>query len=175
MTNTLDQNEKNVIIENINAPHERINNNYNLSNSSNELENINLNNDNDDNNDDVFKDDDSDLSELEPFGYKLLNQEDDENEGEDENEDEDNDLQKSEILNLKNEIPNKLQISPSNEERIPDDDLNIINSIMKNVQIPDSSIPEWAKVIPEESWLPVIINNNNNNNNNSTLLFNVNN
>ncbi|CAG8436267.1 3025_t:CDS:2 [Diversispora eburnea] len=151
MTNPQDL--KNVITENVNdAPHERINNNYNLSNLSNELEHINLNNDNNDdvfNYNDVFNDDDddSDLSELEPFGYELLNQEDDRNEdeGEDEDNEDEYDLQNSEILNLKNEIPNeipnKLQISPSNEEKISDGDLNLINSIMKNVRIPDSSIP----------------------------------
>ncbi|CAG8529084.1 40501_t:CDS:2 [Gigaspora margarita] len=30
---------------------------------------------------------------------------------------------------------------------------------MRNIKLPDSAVPEWAKVIPEESWLPVIINN----------------
>ncbi|CAG8456320.1 15132_t:CDS:2 [Acaulospora morrowiae] len=94
-----------------------------------ELENQNSN--------DNYEDDDEEC--LEPFGYELLSQDDD-----DEN----------------HLTPENLQIYTSEVERIPDDDLAVINSIMKNIQIPDSAIPEWAKVIPEEAWLPVIINGN---------------
>ncbi|CAG8473872.1 956_t:CDS:2 [Dentiscutata erythropus] len=82
-----------------------------------------------------FRDDDDDSSndaELEPFGYEL-----------------------------KFEIQSQtLQIRATDQEKISEDDVAIINSIMKNIKIPDSAVPEWAKVIPEEAWLPVILNNN---------------
>ncbi|CAG8475788.1 12050_t:CDS:2 [Ambispora leptoticha] len=42
-------------------------------------------------------------------------------------------------------------------EMIQANDLSIINDIMKNVRIPESAVPEWAKRIPEESWLPRVI------------------
>ncbi|CAG8571959.1 10401_t:CDS:2 [Gigaspora rosea] len=61
---------------------------------------------------------------------------------------------------LKFEIqPQILQIRASDQEKISDDDVAVISSIMKNIKLPDSAVPEWAKVIPEEAWLPVIINN----------------
>ncbi|CAG8608310.1 2279_t:CDS:2 [Acaulospora morrowiae] len=103
-----------------------------------ELENQNSN--------DNYEDEDEEC--LEPFGYELLSQDDDV-------------LSQTDELQDENHLtPENLQIYTSEEERIPDDDLTAINSIMKNIQIPDSAIPEWAKVIPEEAWLPVIINGN---------------
>ncbi|CAG8592343.1 9052_t:CDS:2 [Funneliformis mosseae] len=55
--------------------------------------------------------------------------------------------------------PKILQIHTTEQEKIPEDDLTIINSIMKNIKLPDSAIPEWAKSIPEEAWLPITKSN----------------
>ncbi|CAG8593307.1 20994_t:CDS:2 [Cetraspora pellucida] len=67
--------------------------------------------------------------------------------------------------------PQILQIRTTDQEKISDDDVTIINSIMKNVKLSDSAVPEWAKIIPEEAWLPVIINNSKDtpNSTNSTI------
>ncbi len=32
------------------------------------------------------------------------------------------------------------------------DEINLIKSVMMNIQLPSSAIPEWAKKIPEEKW-----------------------
>ena len=32
------------------------------------------------------------------------------------------------------------------------DAINLIKSVMRNIQLPSSAIPEWAKKIPEEKW-----------------------
>lgn len=34
------------------------------------------------------------------------------------------------------------------------ENLKVIQDVMKQIQIPESSIPAWAKRIPEEQWLP---------------------
>ena len=32
------------------------------------------------------------------------------------------------------------------------DEINLIKSVMTNIQLPSSAIPEWAKKIPEDKW-----------------------
>ena len=32
------------------------------------------------------------------------------------------------------------------------DEINLIKSVMRNIQLPSSAIPEWAKKIPEDKW-----------------------
>ena len=33
------------------------------------------------------------------------------------------------------------------------DEIDLIKSVMSNIKLPSSSIPEWAKRIPEEKWI----------------------
>ncbi|CAI2171262.1 17855_t:CDS:2, partial [Funneliformis geosporum] len=76
---------------------------------------------------------DSEENFEEPFGYEALSQDDDdiqENyEVYDSSQQEDN-LQ-----------PKILQIHTTEQEKIPEDDLAVINSIMKNIKLPESAIP----------------------------------
>ncbi|RIA96530.1 hypothetical protein C1645_754509 [Glomus cerebriforme] len=93
-----------------------------------------------------------------PFGYEALPQDDD-----DDIQVENNDFtfqQEEDSLQ-----PKVLQIHTNDQEKITDEDLAVINSIMKNIKLPDTSIPEWAKRIPEEAWLPIVINDVKSNNN----------
>ncbi|GBB99677.1 hypothetical protein RclHR1_00360026 [Rhizophagus clarus] len=91
-----------------------------------------------------------------PFGYEVLPQDDEE------------DVQENNDIAFQQEgRPKVLHIYTNDQEKIPDDDLAVINSIMKNIKLPDTSIPEWAKSIPEEAWLPIVINDIKSNNNNT--------
>ncbi|ORZ03929.1 hypothetical protein BCR43DRAFT_510926 [Syncephalastrum racemosum] len=45
-----------------------------------------------------------------------------------------------------------IQLAP--EDKIPDDTVDEIKSIMSKIQLPQEAIPEWAKSIPESMWLP---------------------
>ncbi|KAF9975585.1 hypothetical protein BGZ73_000701 [Actinomortierella ambigua] len=42
------------------------------------------------------------------------------------------------------------------QDPIPEDDLQTIQSIMQSFVLPASAVPDWAKAIPEERWLPRI-------------------
>ncbi|ORX56620.1 hypothetical protein BCR36DRAFT_409810 [Piromyces finnis] len=144
-------------------------NNNEIEINNNDIITNNDTNNNDDNNnieDSIFDDDFSfkskesnDNSDIEnemddPYsGYMPLNGycllDDDE-----ENEDCNNiDEEKEKALKK-----NKLVIEATKDSKISEDDLNIINSVMSKISIPESSIPEWAKKIPEELWMPEVIN-----------------
>ncbi|RUS31084.1 hypothetical protein BC938DRAFT_478495 [Jimgerdemannia flammicorona] len=49
-----------------------------------------------------------------------------------------------------------MTIQLSAEERISDADLAVISNVIKNFKLPETAIPDWAKVVPEEAWLPKI-------------------
>ncbi|KAG0235438.1 hypothetical protein BGW41_000820 [Actinomortierella wolfii] len=42
------------------------------------------------------------------------------------------------------------------QDPIPEADLQTIQAIMRSFVLPPSSVPDWAKAIPEERWLPRI-------------------
>ncbi|CAB4401140.1 uncharacterized protein OCT59_001872 [Rhizophagus irregularis] len=88
----------------------------------------------------------SDEENFVPFGYEALPQDDEEEDVQENND----------FAFQQEERPKVLQIHTNDQDKIPDDDLAVINSIMKNIKLPDTSIPEWAKSIPEEAWLPII-------------------
>ncbi|ORX93559.1 hypothetical protein K493DRAFT_315930 [Basidiobolus meristosporus CBS 931.73] len=50
--------------------------------------------------------------------------------------------------------PPVLVINPIVGNRIPDADLEVIRSVMQSFALPESAVPEWAKVVPEEKWMP---------------------
>ncbi|KAJ3272483.1 hypothetical protein HK104_004472 [Borealophlyctis nickersoniae] len=50
-----------------------------------------------------------------------------------------------------------ISLSEMPEAHIENDDLAIIRSVMASMPIPDSAIPEWAKAIPEERWMPRVV------------------
>ncbi|KND01338.1 uncharacterized protein SPPG_03150 [Spizellomyces punctatus DAOM BR117] len=53
--------------------------------------------------------------------------------------------------------PEPLTITMDKNSIIDNDDLTIIQSVMSTITIPESAIPEWAKAVPEEQWLPKLI------------------
>ncbi|KAJ3035926.1 hypothetical protein HK097_003991 [Rhizophlyctis rosea] len=53
-----------------------------------------------------------------------------------------------------NSAPLPIFSHPLPEAHIEADDLEIIRNVMASLPIPESAIPDWAKVIPEEAWLP---------------------
>ncbi|XP_028396251.1 uncharacterized protein LOC114520223 [Dendronephthya gigantea] len=42
--------------------------------------------------------------------------------------------------------------SSSSQAQMGEDEINLIKSVMTNIQLPSSAIPEWAKKVPEEKW-----------------------
>ncbi|KAK9764292.1 hypothetical protein K7432_008315 [Basidiobolus ranarum] len=50
--------------------------------------------------------------------------------------------------------PPVLIINPTSSARIPDADLDVIRGVMQSFALPESAVPEWAKVVPEEKWMP---------------------
>ena len=42
--------------------------------------------------------------------------------------------------------------SSTQNTQMGEDEINLIKSVMRNIQLPSSAIPEWAKKIPEEKW-----------------------
>ncbi|ORZ04776.1 hypothetical protein BCR42DRAFT_398562 [Absidia repens] len=47
-----------------------------------------------------------------------------------------------------------LTISLDRNEAIPEETSTLIKDIMKKCELPDRAIPDWAKSIPESSWMP---------------------
>ncbi|KAG9303448.1 hypothetical protein G9A89_013775 [Geosiphon pyriformis] len=92
----------------------------------------------------------------EPFGYELLSQNEDENLIEDHEREMGQEEEEEDYSNI-TPVPPILTILENPEAKIPKDDLEAINAIMKNITIPEYAVPEWALQIPEESWLPVFI------------------
>ncbi|KAJ3069158.1 hypothetical protein HDU98_007763 [Podochytrium sp. JEL0797] len=50
--------------------------------------------------------------------------------------------------------PPVLEISES--DLIPTDDMETIRCVMMSISLPESSMPDWAKDIPESQWLPTV-------------------
>ncbi|KAI9137965.1 hypothetical protein BKA69DRAFT_835923 [Paraphysoderma sedebokerense] len=50
----------------------------------------------------------------------------------------------------------KSEIVNSNVE-LEDETVDLIKNIMTGIVLPDSAIPDWAKIIPEEKWMPKIV------------------
>ncbi|KAL6592162.1 hypothetical protein U3516DRAFT_834783 [Neocallimastix sp. 'constans'] len=87
-------------------------------------------------------------------GYCLLDDDEDE---EDEEDEDDNDVKEKMQKKQEEMLKNKLVIETTKDDEIPEDDLNVISSVMAKINIPESSIPEWAKQIPESLWMPEVI------------------
>ncbi|KAL9553017.1 hypothetical protein MBANPS3_003482 [Mucor bainieri] len=86
------------------------------------------------------------------FGYQQLPQDDDDDYEENmygqlASEDEDNDGNEG-------DIKDPLQIDVAEADQIQPETSDLIKSIMSNIKLSEEAIPEWAKKIPEEAWLP---------------------
>lgn len=58
-----------------------------------------------------------------------------------------------EAVKLNNDTPSSsCAFSSTRESRMGEDEIDFIKSVMMNIKLPSSSIPEWAKRIPEEKW-----------------------
>ncbi|KAI8074998.1 hypothetical protein BC940DRAFT_287173 [Gongronella butleri] len=109
---------------------------------------------------DTYSDDDADDDAQVPFGYEQLPQDGDDGTSSDDNDD--NDDQESQEntnmmespLNASNAEPLELRVDPN--DNIPQPTSDLILGIMKNITLPDHAIPDWAKSIPESSWMPVL-------------------
>ncbi|KAI9261708.1 hypothetical protein BY458DRAFT_515692 [Sporodiniella umbellata] len=82
----------------------------------------------------------SDEEVEESFGYQQLPQ------------DEDECWEQLESDNEESNGPMQIELEPSH--RIDSETCDLIKSIMSKVQLSEQAIPDWAKQIPESSWLP---------------------
>ncbi|KAJ3101780.1 hypothetical protein HDU97_001064 [Phlyctochytrium planicorne] len=114
--------------------------------------------------------DDDDYGRPEDFGYVALG---DENEvGNMDEDDEDGDGEgvdhkaAGEHRNLSDvaaeaaEVADTLSppvIKVKEEDKISEENLNIINSVLSSFTINEKAIPDWAKAIPESKWIPVVV------------------
>ncbi|OBZ91894.1 hypothetical protein A0J61_00057 [Choanephora cucurbitarum] len=55
------------------------------------------------------------------------------------------------------DAPLVIKVEPSNQLNSETSDL--IRSIMSNIQLSNDAIPDWAKKIPEDAWLPRVKEN----------------
>ncbi|RUS23250.1 hypothetical protein BC937DRAFT_89720 [Endogone sp. FLAS-F59071] len=94
-------------------------------------------------------DSDFDDSELASFAYQQLPQDEDERIELQEDEDMNGDVDAEHARPLP-----AITFKLPTEERISEADLAVINNVMKNFKLPDTAVPDWAKVVPEEAWLP---------------------
>ncbi|KAI8096961.1 uncharacterized protein BX664DRAFT_70088 [Halteromyces radiatus] len=124
---------------------------------------------------DMNTSDDEDI----PFGYEQLPQDD--NQDDDNDDDDDNMDDPNQQINSQNSIDysyhtmedeesmndidlqshvavetKPLTISLNPEDSISKETSNMILNIMKNIELPDSAVPDWAKAIPESSWIPKV-------------------
>ncbi|KAI9268336.1 hypothetical protein BDA99DRAFT_558492 [Phascolomyces articulosus] len=99
---------------------------------------------------DQESDDHDSVMDQVPHGYQQLAQ--DEDEGVSLIEDEEGEQQEEEYR--VQQLQDPLRVSLDKSEEIPEDTANTIKSIMKNIQMPDHAVPDWAKAIPESMWLP---------------------
>ncbi|CAO3614241.1 unnamed protein product [Mucor fragilis] len=84
------------------------------------------------------------------FGYQQLPQDDDDDEnmyGQLASEDDDDDENQG-------DIKDPLEIAVAEADQIQPETSDLIKSIMSNIKLSEDAIPEWAKKIPEEAWLP---------------------
>lgn len=78
--------------------------------------------------------------EEEEFGYHQLPQ------------DEDEGWEALESDNEETNEPMQIELDPSH--KIDSETCDLIKSIMSKVQLSEQAIPDWAKQIPESSWMP---------------------
>ncbi|CAB4043280.1 male-enhanced antigen 1 [Paramuricea clavata] len=50
------------------------------------------------------------------------------------------------------EVSTSSAFSSTQNSQMGEDEINLIKSVMRNIQLPSSAIPEWAKKIPEDKW-----------------------
>ena len=69
--------------------------------------------------------------------------------------------------------------SSTQNTQMGEDEINLIKSVMMNIQLPSSAIPEWAKKIPEEKWKQPLVSalqqRTNRNNENKDKMLNTSN
>ncbi|KAI8375026.1 hypothetical protein EDC96DRAFT_497629 [Choanephora cucurbitarum] len=70
-------------------------------------------------------------------------------------EDEEEEQEEGEEVDL--DAPLVIKVEPSNQLNSETSDL--IRSIMSNIQLSNDAIPDWAKKIPEDAWLPRVKEN----------------
>ncbi|SAM00612.1 hypothetical protein [Absidia glauca] len=105
------------------------------------------------------EDEDEDI----PFGYEQLPQEDEEESGDNDNDDAE-EVENAEMHNLKDDsdevsvrsTASPLVLSLDPDESISEETSTLIKDIMKRIQVPGHAVPEWAKHIPESSWIPIV-------------------
>ncbi|CAG8477129.1 9031_t:CDS:2 [Ambispora gerdemannii] len=175
-------------MDNVNDQITAIEQGGNIAIEQNEFNNINGNDNLYSHNNNNYWPSDEESDEAAPFAYEALPQ--DENEI-NEDEDDENDYYKNsnetqiptgntQLLSSSSQTittsttfppPPILTIQASKIEMIQTNDLSIINDVMQNIRIPESAVPEWARSIPEESWLPrvIVVDDGNENIENSSL------
>ncbi|KAJ3124719.1 hypothetical protein HK098_000915 [Nowakowskiella sp. JEL0407] len=104
----------------------------------NELDNLNVKDDFEKSLNDVEDDDEAEDN----FGYVPL----------------DNSDQDTDKIELEEaEIPEPPTLIVKSKDKLSDDDSELIKNIMSNFSMPASAVPDWAKVIPEEMWIPKVM------------------
>ncbi|KAL7318067.1 hypothetical protein PS15m_004339 [Mucor circinelloides] len=83
------------------------------------------------------------------FGYQQLPQDDDEENMYGQLASEDDDDEENQV-----DIKDPLQIEVAEADQLQPETFDLIKSIMSNIKLSEEAIPEWAKKIPEEAWLP---------------------
>ncbi|KAF1804030.1 hypothetical protein FB192DRAFT_1370886 [Mucor lusitanicus] len=85
------------------------------------------------------------------FGYQQLPQDDNDDDehmyGQLASDDDDEDENQG-------DIKDPLQIDVAEADQLQPETSDLIKSIMSNIKLSEDAIPEWAKKIPEEAWLP---------------------
>ncbi|CDS12995.1 hypothetical protein LRAMOSA05179 [Lichtheimia ramosa] len=96
-----------------------------------------------------------------PFGYEQLAQEEDEGVSlTDEDEDD-----REPVIDLPQGPPTLSPLEKS--EEISEDTANTIKSIMSKIKLSDQAVPDWAKAIPEDMWIPRLDNSSSSSNRNN--------
>ncbi|KAI8390214.1 hypothetical protein BD560DRAFT_419337 [Blakeslea trispora] len=67
------------------------------------------------------------------------------------------DEEEEEVEEADLDAPLVIEVEPSNQLNSETSDL--IKSIMSNIQLSNDAIPDWAKKIPEDAWLPRVKDN----------------
>ncbi|KAI8882323.1 hypothetical protein K501DRAFT_251561 [Backusella circina FSU 941] len=98
--------------------------------------------------------DDDDSVDYDDMGYQQLPQDDNDNDGfyppiESDDEEED-------AVDMR--APVSIKISPS--QTMDPGTTDLIKSIMNNISLPEESIPDWARRIPESAWFPRVSDEN---------------
>ncbi|KAI8328191.1 hypothetical protein BC941DRAFT_445438 [Chlamydoabsidia padenii] len=94
-----------------------------------------------------------------PFGYEQLPQDDTDHDDGDNwaNQDDgdgDVDVEVVHTNSVAQTRSSPLILTLNPEESISKETSTLIKDIMKTIQIPSHAVPDWAKTIPESSWIP---------------------